>query len=89
MAGPVAHGDVHVLAGEVGEAHVGVDAKLDLGMSGAEAPEARHQPPGGDRGQQAHGERAPGVVDAQALGRRVDAIEGVAQVGEVLLTCVG
>ena len=85
----VAHADVHVLAREIDQAFIGEQAHVEIGMDGAKAPEAAHQPSRRERRQARHGHGTRAVARNQARGRGIDAIEGVLERGQIGLPRLG
>lgn len=89
LAATVAHGDIDVLAGEVGEMLGGVNAQIDVRIGLAESAEARHQPLRRNRRQGGDGQGAPVIVVANLLGSIGQQIEGLAQGRPIVLARVG
>ena len=85
----MAHGEVHILAREVDmmqrRRHAQIDARMFLG----EAAQAIDQPFGGKVRRRADREGAGTLALEKALGAERDAVEGVAQGGEVLAPSLG
>jgi hypothetical protein len=88
-AAPVADADIDVVALEVRQPRIGIDAHFDVGVGASEALEARQQPLARKGGRGADGKPNLGRRSAQLLDGCRQAVEAVAQALEAGLAGIG